>query len=96
MGLNLSYERVFGPRQEAYERLFDDAMDGDASRFAREDQVEEAWRIVDPVLRHPPEVRHYPRGSWGPPEAERLLGKAGGWHDPGSEAVPLADAHGEN
>ncbi|HYX45196.1 MAG TPA: glucose-6-phosphate dehydrogenase, partial [Acidimicrobiales bacterium] len=90
VGLDLSYERVFGERQEAYERLLDDAMDGDASRFAREDQVEEAWRIVDPVLRRPGEVHRYPRGSWGPAEADRLLGRTGAWHDPGSEHVPVA------
>ena len=94
VGLDLSYERVFGARQEAYERLLDDAMDGDASRFAREDQVEEAWRVVDPVLRRPGPVHRYPRGSWGPPEADRLLGRAGAWHDPGSEHVPLVGAGG--
>ena len=94
VGLDLSYERVFGARQEAYERLLDDAMDGDAFRFAREDQVEEAWRIVDPILRKPGEVHPYPRGTWGPPEADRLLGRAGAWHDPGSEHVPLAGTAG--
>jgi glucose-6-phosphate 1-dehydrogenase len=94
VGLDLSYEQVFGARQEAYERLLDDALDGDASRFAREDQVEEAWRVVDPVLRRSGEVHRYPRGSWGPPEADRLLGRAGAWHDPGSEHVPLGDTAG--
>ena len=89
VGLDLSYERVFGARQEAYERLLDDAIDGDAARFAREDQVEEAWRIVDPVLKKPTEVHGYARGSWGPREADRLLGRSGAWHDPGSEHVPL-------
>jgi glucose-6-phosphate 1-dehydrogenase len=92
VGLELSYEQVFGERQEAYERLLDDAVDGDAFRFARQDQVEEAWRIVDPTLHKPGEVHRYPRGSWGPPEADLLLGRAGAWHDPGSEHVPLAGA----
>jgi glucose-6-phosphate 1-dehydrogenase len=86
VGLDLSYERVFGARQEAYERLLDDAMDGDAARFAREDQVEEAWRVVEPALRRPGAAHVYPRGSWGPKEADRILGRAGMWHDPGSHA----------
>ncbi|MFN2607059.1 MAG: glucose-6-phosphate dehydrogenase [Acidimicrobiales bacterium] len=86
--LDLSYARVFGQRQEAYERLLDDAVAGAAGRFAREDQVEEAWRVVEPVLRRPGPLHRYPRGSWGPPEADRLVGKNGGWHDPAAEHLP--------
>jgi glucose-6-phosphate 1-dehydrogenase len=88
--LALDYERVFGERQEAYERLLDDAVAGSAGRFAREDQVEDAWRVVEPVLRKPGPVHRYARGSWGPPEADRLVGRQGGWHDPGSEHQPLS------
>ena len=59
---------------DAYERLLHDAMIGDASLFARQDGVEEAWRIVDPVLgNHPPAIT-YPLRSWGPREATELLG----------------------
>jgi len=88
--LELCYERFLGERHEAYERLLDDAVAGNAGRFAREDQVEEAWRIVDPVLEHPGPVRVYKRGAWGPGEADRLVGKIGGWHDPGSTHAPLS------
>lgn len=88
--LDLDYERVFGERQEAYERLLDDAVAGLAGRFAREDQVEEAWRVVDPVLRRMGPVHPYAPGSWGPAEADRLVGRSGGWHDPGGEHVPLS------
>ncbi|MGI9032745.1 MAG: glucose-6-phosphate dehydrogenase [Acidimicrobiales bacterium] len=83
VGLDLDFEKVFGERQEAYERLLDDAVSGSAGRFAREDQVEQAWRVVDPVLRRPGPVHLYRRGSWGPSEADRLVDKEGGWHDPG-------------
>jgi len=66
----------------AYERLIGDAMKGDATLFAREDGVEEAWRIVDPVLSKPTPVHSYERGSWGPPEAGKMAEKLGGWHAP--------------
>jgi len=66
---------------DAYERLLGGAMKGDRTQFAREDYVEEAWRIVDPVLEHPPKLHFYEGGSWGPPEADRI-GPPDGWHDP--------------
>ncbi|OWK36681.1 glucose-6-phosphate dehydrogenase [Fimbriiglobus ruber] len=66
---------------DAYERLLGGAMKGDRTQFAREDYVEEAWRIVDPVLEHPPKLHFYEGGSWGPPEADRI-GPSDGWHDP--------------
>jgi glucose-6-phosphate 1-dehydrogenase len=66
----------------AYERLIGDALKGDATLFAREDGVEEAWRIVDPVLRKPSPVHVYQRGSWGPTEAGKMTEKLGGWHAP--------------
>jgi glucose-6-phosphate 1-dehydrogenase len=64
--------------QEAYERLLHDAMRGDHTLFLREDGVEQAWRIVEPVLRKPSELCFYDAGSWGPIEAETLLPT--GWH----------------
>ncbi|MCB1740116.1 MAG: glucose-6-phosphate dehydrogenase [Gammaproteobacteria bacterium] len=64
----------------AYERLIGDALHGDATLFAREDGVEEAWRIVDPVLHHPGPVHGYPPGTWGPPQSLRLAADCGGWH----------------
>jgi glucose-6-phosphate 1-dehydrogenase len=67
---------------EAYERVLGDAMAGDATLFAREDYVEEAWRIVDPVLKAGTPLYPYEKGSWGPSEVDRKVSPAGGWHDP--------------
>jgi glucose-6-phosphate 1-dehydrogenase len=67
---------------DAYERLLGDAMCGDATLFARQDAVEAAWRIVDPLLRTPQRPIPYPQGSWGPPEAQMLTKEVGGWFDP--------------
>ena len=67
---------------EAYERILGDAMAGDATLFAREDYVEEAWRIVDPVLKAGTPVYEYEKGSWGPGEVGERVSPAGGWHDP--------------
>jgi glucose-6-phosphate 1-dehydrogenase len=64
-------------QRDAYERLIGDAMDGDATFFARQDGVEAAWAIVDPVLRMPGPLHEYERGSDGPPQARELLAKAG-------------------
>jgi glucose-6-phosphate 1-dehydrogenase len=65
-----------------YERLLEDAMSGDRMLFTREDTVDAAWAVVDPVLRDPPPSIPYPRGSWGPKEAEALIADYGGWHTP--------------
>jgi glucose-6-phosphate 1-dehydrogenase len=67
---------------DAYERLIGDAMDGDATLFARQDAVEAAWAIVDPLLRAPREPETYAPGSWGPSSAERLTIDVGGWNTP--------------
>lgn len=67
---------------EAYERLLRDATAGDAALFAREDYVEEAWRIVDPVIKAGTPVYPYEPGVWGPAETERFVVPPGGWHDP--------------
>jgi glucose-6-phosphate 1-dehydrogenase len=63
---------------EAYERLILDALKGDASLFARDDEIEASWRLIDPVIQAclPPgenELKFYPKGSWGPAEADRLI-----------------------
>lgn len=65
-----------------YERLIGDAMVGDATLFARQDVVEAAWEIVDPVLQDPPPIIEYEPGSWGPPEADELVEEVGGWNTP--------------
>ncbi len=67
---------------DAYERLLGDAMKGDATLFAREDYVEEAWRIVDPVLRGDTSVHEYEPNTWGPGEVDRKVSPPGGWQAP--------------
>jgi glucose-6-phosphate 1-dehydrogenase len=67
---------------DAYARVLGDAMAGDPTLFAREDYVEEAWRIVDPVLKDRPPVHEYEPNTWGPHEANRFLAPIGGWQDP--------------
>ncbi len=64
-----------------YERLLGDAMEGDAALFARQDAVEAAWRIVDPILDDAVPVHPYEQGTWGPGEASGLVGDIGGWTD---------------
>jgi glucose-6-phosphate 1-dehydrogenase len=66
----------------AYERVLGDAMAGDATLFAREDYVEEAWRIVDPVLKANTPVHAYEPGTWGPDDTEGRVSPPGGWHNP--------------
>jgi glucose-6-phosphate 1-dehydrogenase len=66
---------------DAYERVLGDAMIGDATLFAREDYVEEAWRIVDPILKAGPPPSEYEPGSWGPKEVANVT-PPGGWADP--------------
>lgn len=66
----------------AYERVLSDAMAGDATLFAREDYVEEAWRIVDPVLKAGTPVYEYEPKTWGPKEVEQKVTPPGGWHNP--------------
>ena len=67
---------------EPYERLLGDAMDGDAMLFAREDAIEAAWNVVDPILETGSPVIEYEPGTWGPAEADRLAADIGGWHNP--------------
>ena len=67
---------------DAYERVLGDAMHGDATLFAREDYVEEAWRIVDPVLRAGTPVYEYEPGTWGPKEVDASVSPPGGWQNP--------------
>jgi glucose-6-phosphate 1-dehydrogenase len=67
---------------DAYERLIGDAMEGDATLFGREDYVEEAWRIVDPILKTPSPVEEYEPNTWGPVDAEGRVTPLGGWQDP--------------
>jgi glucose-6-phosphate 1-dehydrogenase len=75
---------------DAYERVLGDAMAGESTLFAREDYVEEAWRIVDPVLKNETPVYGYDANTWGPDEVEKRVTPVGGWQNPtvtGQEAV---------
>jgi len=72
---------------EAYERLLTDAMRGDALLFVRQDAVEAAWAIVNPVLGNVVPVQSYAPGTWGPGEAEPLAADIGGWHGPSGTGV---------
>jgi glucose-6-phosphate 1-dehydrogenase len=67
---------------EAYERVLGDAIAGDATLFARQDYVEEAWRIVDPALKADTPVYSYDPGTWGPTEVDRQVSPPAGWHNP--------------
>jgi len=67
--------------RDAYDRVLSDAIVGERTLFAREDYVEEAWRIVEPVLAEPTPIYPYERGTWGPKELERVV-PPGGWVDP--------------
>ncbi len=82
--MDFHYGTSFGkPSPEAYERLLLDAMSGDATLFARRDEVEEAWAFIDPIERawqlqkEAPPLFFYPAGSWGPEEADALLARDG-------------------
>jgi glucose-6-phosphate 1-dehydrogenase len=69
-------------RMDAYERLLGDALVGDATLFARQDVVEAAWAIVDPVIHGPSPMFEYEPGTWGPSEADALVAEVGGWNTP--------------
>ncbi|MGC0773919.1 MAG: hypothetical protein WB543_13370 [Candidatus Acidiferrum sp.] len=68
--------------ETSYQRLLGDAMIGDGALFTREDAVEAAWAVVDPVLKKHQRVRKYKRHSWGPKEADAISASDGGWHNP--------------
>jgi glucose-6-phosphate 1-dehydrogenase len=76
-----------GPEEmQPYERLIGDAISGDNTLFAREDEVEAAWTAVDPVLSAPTPVYEYEPGTWGPSKAFDIIQGDCGWHDPGATA----------
>jgi len=71
------------PAEESpYERLLGDAMVGDGALFTRENAIEAAWAVVDPVLKTHHRIRPYKRGTWGPKEADAIIASDGGWHNP--------------
>jgi glucose-6-phosphate 1-dehydrogenase len=80
--LEVSFDEVFGERQEAYQRLLEDAMVGDTRRFGRADALAEQWRIFEPAIAAPHPVSTYHKGTWGPSVADTLASTVGGWHEP--------------
>lgn len=68
--------------QSPYERLLGDAISGDRTLFSREDATEAAWAVVEPALKKHPRALPYKRGGWGPEEANALIAKGSGWHNP--------------
>ena len=83
--LDVEFADQGGEAPTPYEVLLLDAMRGNSERFTRQDGVEEAWRIFEPLLRKPPPVKSYAPGSWGPEEAEKLVAGFGSWHGPWTE-----------
>jgi glucose-6-phosphate 1-dehydrogenase len=87
--MEFHYAEDFGEQAlpDAYERLLLDALKGDASLFARADEIERAWALIDPVLEHwdgpdAPPLAFYESGSWGPTEADRFLARDNrAWHN---------------
>ena len=79
---DLTFAGQPGSDMRPYDRLIGAALDGDRWLFARQDTVEAAWEVVDPVLGDVRPVHPYARGSWGPEEADRLLPDRDTWHDP--------------
>ncbi len=80
--LDLPFAEELGKPPSPYERLFHDALNGDHSLFTREDAVEETWRILQPLIEHPPTTLAYPKGTWGPPAANELLRGHVPWQSP--------------
>jgi glucose-6-phosphate 1-dehydrogenase len=79
---DMTFASYGGEGPTAYEVLLHAALVGDATLFARQDSVEETWRVLQPLLDAPPPVEPYPQGSWGPGESDHLVKRFGGWRDP--------------
>lgn len=86
----LASHRRRADEMRSYERLLGEAMSGDQALFAREDYVEEEWRIIDPILKSPPRVQEYEPNTWGPDEADRIAAEFGGWDNPSESPQPDA------
>jgi glucose-6-phosphate 1-dehydrogenase len=84
----LAFAQQPGSDMRPYDRLIGAALDGDRWLFARQDTVEAAWRVVDPVLGDVVPAQPYARGTWGPEEADRLLPPGESWYDPAGRAAP--------
>jgi glucose-6-phosphate 1-dehydrogenase len=80
--LDVEFAQAGGEGATPYEVLLQAALVGDSTHFTRQDNVEESWRIVQPLLDAPPPVHRYATGSWGPAEADQIIKGLGGWHEP--------------
>jgi glucose-6-phosphate 1-dehydrogenase len=80
--LDMEFAKEGGEGPTPYEVLLHAALVGDSTHFTRQDNVEESWRIVQPLLDRPPAAIPYAPGTWGPPAADRLTARYGGWHGP--------------
>ena len=80
--LDMEFEEYGGEGPIAYEVLLNAAMHGDSSHFARQDALEETWRVVQPLIDDPGSVEAYEKGTWGPSAADDLVRRYGGWRDP--------------
>ena len=80
--LDMEFSKEGGEAPTPYEVLLEAAMKGEHTSFARQDSVEETWRVMQPLLDSPPPVQPYAQGSWGPEAAEKLTAGHGCWHDP--------------
>jgi len=82
ISLDMEFSDEGGEGPTPYEVLLNAAMEGDSARFTRQDGIEEAWRVLQPLLEAPPPVHSYAKGSWGPAAADTLLAGHGRWHEP--------------
>src|SRR5947209_757881 len=82
ISLDMEFAQEGGEGPTPYEVLLYAALVGDSKRFTRQDGVEECWRVMAPLLEHPPPVQPYAKGSWGPEAANQILAGSGRWHDP--------------
>jgi glucose-6-phosphate 1-dehydrogenase len=82
INLDMEFAEEGGEGPTPYEVLLHAAMVGDSKRFTRQDNIEETWRIMGPLLEKPPKVHPYKPGSWGPKAADKLVADYGGWHGP--------------
>jgi glucose-6-phosphate 1-dehydrogenase len=80
--LDMEFARQGGEGATPYEVLLHAAMVGNDARFTRQDTVEETWRVLQPLVDHPPPVQPYAKGSWGPEAADRLVAAHGRWYGP--------------
>jgi glucose-6-phosphate 1-dehydrogenase len=80
--LDMEFAEEGGEGPTPYEVLLRAALQGNATRFTRQDSVDETWRVMQPLLDDPPPVVAYAPGSWGPAEADRMLAGRRGWHVP--------------